>query len=530
MPKVAVFFALLLISPLLTNSYAFPADQFASLDDAEYSIIHNSDIIDVDSDFFLENNFKRYLIFGSSLPQTNVLKNNSLYGVQSDHGFFYVSVLPEKTASNLIAQGYNVIEDSKLDFHTSDQVIPDVSRIGDITGSTVAKQKYNATANDIVIAIVDTGVDFSNPDIQHSLARDELNYPLMLDPDGQGIILTNATFYANISQYDTIRNYTKPLLDNMTSSVYLTRDGAFLDVFQKGDGTTIQVYNSLFPQFGSSAIFNGTLSNDMKIGNSPTDFIKSKSGVYHLGVMYQGGLFDKIQVVPVLVVDSVVSGIYDTIVPDLSTSWQDYTNDNLDSIKKPNYDFDFTDDTPIALGSGNEFLVFDSNDDGKNDYSAGTFGAQVLDVYGVFKNNSSTFDDSLNAINGTLLPPIDSDGNFFGVMTDFMGHGTSSAASITSRGHESYDIYNDTKKYSITGVAPDAKLLIGKVAYDGGFYDFSATGKAIEWAVNNGADVINISAVVNQDRTYKNSLVEFTPGQFYRDPSISSAVKSFRHY
>ena len=66
-----------------------------------------------------------------------------------------------------------------------------------------------------------------------------------------------------------------------------------------------------------------------------------------------------------------------------------------------------------------------------------------------------------------------------------------------------------------TGVAPDAKLLIGKVAYDGGFYDFSATGKAIEWAVNNGADVINISAVVNQDRTYKNSLVEFTPGQFY---------------
>ena len=62
-------------------------------------------------------------------------------------------------------------------------------------------QQYNASGNDIVIAIVDTGVDFSNPDIQHSLARDELNYPMMLDPDGQGIILTNATFAAFINEY-----------------------------------------------------------------------------------------------------------------------------------------------------------------------------------------------------------------------------------------------------------------------------------------------------------------------------------------
>ena len=129
----------------------------------------------------------------------------------------------------------------------------------------------------------------------------------------------------------------------------------------------------------------------------------------------------------------------------MSTSWEDYTKSDLKFGQKPNYDFDFTDETPITLGSGNEFLVFDSNNDGKNDYSAGTFGAQVLDIYGVIKNNSTFVDDSLNAINGTLLPPLDPDGNFFGVMTDFMGHGTSSAASITSRGQETYDIYNNTK-------------------------------------------------------------------------------------
>jgi len=468
--NVTIFFLLLLISPLLSDVFAFSSDSFTLLDGSEENdttnpLIYDSNIIDVDSNFFAQNNFKRYLIFGSNFLSTNVLEKNSIHDVHSDHGFFYVSVLPEKTASSLIAAGYNVIEDSKLDFHKTPQIISDVSRIGDITGSTAAKSKYNATGSDVVIAIVDTGVDFSNLDIQHSLARDESNYPLMLDPDGQGIILTNSTFYANISKYDTIRNYTKPIFDNMTSSVYLTRDGAFLDIFQKGEGTVIQVYNSLFPQFGNSAIFNGTLSNDMKIGNDHRNFIKSKSGVYHLGVMYQGGL-DKIQVVPVLVVDSIISGIYDTVIPDLSTSYQDYTNSNSTDFDY-SYDFDFTDDTPIVLGSGDEFLVYDSDGDGKNDYSAGTFGAKVLDVYGVIKNNSTTLHDSLNAINGTLLPPIDPDGNFFGVMTDFMGHGTSSAASIVSRGHESYNIYNDTKKYSITGVAPDAKILPVKALWLG---------------------------------------------------------------
>ena len=414
MPKVAILLLLLVFSSSLTISYAFSGDDLVISDNLVPSMNFNSDIIDVDSNFFTENDVKRYLIFGSNSQETDIIKNNSLYGITSDHGFFYVSVISPNIASGLVSQGYTVIEDSKLDFHSSEQVIPDVSRIGNITGSSIVKQQYNATGSDIVISVVDTGVDFSNPDIQHSLARDDLNRPLMLDPDGQGIILTNSTFYANISQYDTIRNYTKTLPENITSSVYVTRDGAFLDIVQKGNNTIIQVYNSFFPQIGSSIIFNGTLSNDMKIGNNNRDFIKSKSGIYHLGVMYQGALetSSKIQIVPVLVVDSLVAGIYDTVIPDLSTSWQDYTAENSEPAKKNTYDFDFTDETPIVLGSGNEFLVFDSDGDGKNDYSAGTVGAQVLDVYDVIQKNSTVIYEPLNVINGTLLPALDSDGNF----------------------------------------------------------------------------------------------------------------------
>ena len=208
----------------------------------------------------------------------------------------------------------------------------------------------------------------------------------------------------------------------------------------------------------------------MKIGDDNRNFIKSKSGVYHLGVIYQGatqGPLARIQVVPVLVVDSFIPGVYDTIIPDMSTSWEDYTRFELKVGEKPDYDFDFTDEKPIVLGSGNEFLVYDSNNDGKNDFSAGTIGAQVLDVYGVMQNKTAEIDDTLNAINGTLLPALDPDGEFFGLMTDFVGHGTSSAASITSRGIETYDIYNNTEKFTITGVAPGAKIIPVKALWFG---------------------------------------------------------------
>ena len=66
-----------------------------------------------------------------------------------------------------------------------------------------------------------------------------------------------------------------------------------------------------------------------------------------------------------------------------------------------------------------------------------------------------------------FLPPIDPNGEFFGVMTDFVGHGTSSAASITSKGIQEYDIYNNTNKYSIKGVAPDAKIVPVKALWFG---------------------------------------------------------------
>ena len=65
-----------------------------------------------------------------------------------------------------------------------------------------------------------------------------------------------------------------------------------------------------------------------------------------------------------------------------------------------------------------------------------------------------------------------------------------------------------------TGVAPDANLLIGKTAWDNGFFDMNLLPRAIEWSARNGADAINISGAVNVDSTYKNSIVSLGDGFF----------------
>ena len=482
MDKVlGVFLSIILFSSILVgSSYGFlggDLPQKNSVVSNELKIKHSSKIVSIDPISEKEQpSVKRYLIFGpGSISDIKSVKSNLINSIDTNEGFFSVGILSEDEASKLKSSGYHVTEDFLLDFHSTDETesskeIPDISRIGNIAKSKDAFEKYGYTGAGINIAVVDTGVDFSNPDIMNSLARDKNNHPIMLDADGQGIVLTNATFVANINENGIIRNYTEPLPKNATSSVYITRDGVFLNMHQKGKGTIIPIYNSFFPQVGSTPIFNGTIADDMKIGENNRDFIQSKSGNYRFGVIYQGALsgpLTGLQVVPVLVIDSHTPGLYDTIIPDLSTAWEDYTRFDLKQGEQADYDFDFTDEKPIVLGSGNEHLIYDFDDDGKFDYSAGTIGAQVMDVYGVIKKEKAAIDNTLRAINGTLLPALDPKGTFFGVMTDGVGHGTSSAASIVSSGVEEYDIYNNTSKYKIQGVAPGAKIIPVKALWFG---------------------------------------------------------------
>ncbi|MFE9354053.1 S8 family serine peptidase [Streptomyces olivaceoviridis] len=69
--------------------------------------------------------------------------------------------------------------------------------------------------------------------------------------------------------------------------------------------------------------------------------------------------------------------------------------------------------------------------------------------------------------------------------TDHFGHGTHVASIVAGTGAKSGGKYK--------GVAPDAKLLNGKVLDDNGFGDDSGILAGMEWAASQGADVINLS-------------------------------------
>ena len=456
MPKLVLF--LLAFSLLIL----FQQSSYGFIEGTEVSTLPNfpleleSDIISFDLPN-KETLTKRYLVYGSgSLNNAYSDTKNVAYGIDSNNGFFSVGVLTESDASKLKLKGYYVIEDFPLDFHSkyiSTNAITKTSQFGNIANSEQVHKLYNVTGKGVTIAVVDTGVDFSNPDIMESLARDDDNNPIMLDTDGQGLVLTNSTFAANI-KYGKVYNFTKNdiLPENAKSDVYESKDGVFLNTMAKNG--TISVYNSFSPYYGNAHVVDARVTGDLKIGTSQKDFIPSKSGIYHVGAILASHL-GKLQVLVVLVTDPNEAGVYDTITPDMSTSWMDYVKTEG---SRPDYDFDFTDETPITIGSGNEFLVYDSDDDGINDYSAGVVGARVVDIYGIISDEAE-IDDSLGAVNGTLLPAMNENGNYFGVMNDFLGHGTATSATIASKGKMEYDIYNNTKKSTILGISPDVSIL-----------------------------------------------------------------------
>jgi hypothetical protein len=346
-----------------------------------------------------------------------------------------------------------------------------------IIGSDAVAQKYNITGDGTTVAIVDTGTDFSNPDMQHAVARDENSIPVMLDADGQGIVLTQAKYIAKIDeQSGRIMNYTSSvnatLPEGITSTAYVNGAGVFL---RTSEGV-IPVYNSIYPYF-ATPVLEATASIDWKIGNDSEDYIKSKSGIYRFGVIYQLHMqlgYLVIEIVPVLVVDSEEAGVYDTIIPDMSFGWSLFSQTISRThpqaghlLTEPTYDF--TDERPIRIGEGSEFLTYDHDKDGFPDYSVGTAGARVLDIWRVVENKTSRDIDTAygSAVEAKLLEPIDPGGDYFGLMFDFQGHGTSTAATVASKGIGQYSLYNNETEYHLAGMAPDAKIIPVKALWLG---------------------------------------------------------------
>ena len=105
---------------------------------------------------------------------------------------FVSSAFDEQQVAQMRAKGYLVRADYMVTSHDEQKPKTPTS----IMQRLPTHEKYNGTG--ITIAIIDSGVDFSNTDIRDSLARDEFGFPIMLDADGQGIVLTNITFASDV--------------------------------------------------------------------------------------------------------------------------------------------------------------------------------------------------------------------------------------------------------------------------------------------------------------------------------------------
>ncbi len=403
----------------------------------------------------------RVMVSGKGDPSSIADDVHVSYHLKTRDGFIAFGATTEDKLPRLAAQGLTVSRDPMLEFDE----VRDASRFGEILGSDKVHKETGLTGKGINVAVVDTGVDFANKDLKSALARDSKGRPIMLDTDGQGIVLTRTKFVAKLTPQGHLLNSTAPKddKDEFVSNVYMKKDGIFLNLNKGANGTKFEVYNSIYPLL-SPLVLNATANKDWKIGRSNTDYIRSMSGEYHMGFVMQiqfhlgrAGLI----IIPVLVVDSKEVGVYDTVIADMSSSWADFKKFELRTgSADAEFDFDFTDETQIRLGEGKESLIFDDKDDGTVDLSAGMVGAHVLDVWGATRNDSKALiDDYLGAVNGTLLQPLDTGGTYFGVMFDFLGHGTGSAASVASRGDDVYRVYQNETEFKLRGVATSAKII-----------------------------------------------------------------------
>lgn len=343
----------------------------------------------------------------------------------------------------------------------------DMYRVRQIIGADRANQ-FGVSGKGVTIAVVDTGTDFTIPDLQQAVARDSSGQAISFDADGQGFVIT---------------------------SLVVHREGDVL----KTRGLSVDVWNAASYIQTDSAIPSVeavTLHYDYGAPN-----VLSKSGNYHFGILREvvqdvvSG--DTVTInFPVVVVDSTTPNVYDTVMVDMSTAYYNFLAQHGEKLNdearqslgvglqwpKPNSvwnDHSFADETPHKIG-GTDLISSDTDRDGVPDFSAGLLGFGI-DLSGRTGHYYS------------LLPPIDPKGDFINVFFDFESHGTSTASDAASRGVLKRDIYHNGTFISMPGIAPDAKVMgvkalwLGDVTfgwyYAAGFdwnpvdFSFTYTGK-----------------------------------------------------
>ena len=275
-----------------------------------------------------------------------------------------------------------------------------------LIGAAQVYQEFGINGSGVKIAIVDTGVDYGNPDLQSKLVYyvgtyngSKIREPLVLDADESQVILLDS-FTANTTGWINV-------------------GGANLTVLMPWPTKVKPPYTAYY------------------VGN-----VTSASGTYKFGVLNEslivgytpyGEPITKWVRVGVLMTDPVTAGNYTTLIIDA----------NNDSI------FNDTGDI-IVTYDGNRILAAYKAGSSIPYESFGVAGGFFFDTYMYFSNVSK------------IYPGWSLKGRYISIFYDFFGHGTQCAAAAAGAGKTVYHIEIAPGYYfntTLPGIAPGAKIV-----------------------------------------------------------------------
>ncbi|MCS7128876.1 MAG: S8 family serine peptidase [Desulfurococcaceae archaeon] len=311
-----------------------------------------------------------------------------------------------------------------------------------LQGVVDAWREYNVSGRGVVVGVVDTGIDYSNPELGlESLARDLNGLPMTIVMD-EHLALTK-----NIA----VRNATG----------YLNTSGAVVVYFST-------MYSGYYGVLG---LYATNITIDWYVGN-----LTSLSRVYKFGLFewfFQDGLtgYYVRVLVPTVLVDTTTPGVYDAVVFDLSTAFY-LLSTTMRSLeigvlgraywRAPDplwLDYSFADE-PVFKFGGRELVGRDFDGDGILDFSLGVISGYYFDSYGLAK--SIVRYPFVYLSEPGVYVGLDPRGEYVALFTDYHGHGTSVATVIGARGNLNYTTpYYGGTVYKLYGVAPRVKIAGG---------------------------------------------------------------------
>lgn len=291
-------------------------------------------------------------------------------------------------------------------------------QVVNFTGARRTWTELGVNGTGVTVAVVDTGVDHGAMNLgDAAVARDANGLPSSFDADGAAFGRTTmvVTSYRSGGRTFVRTGGTNPV-------VY---------IFDLAEA--FGPYGPANVSWSDSRLFGTPFPADMDV----TSVVPSASGQYHFGVLAEWHLilpYVYLDLFPVLVVDASSPGVYDTVYLDLSFDW--FLNG---FIRTP--DLSFSDEPMLRPSGGPVVAARDMDGDGYPDVSAGSL-AYGLDVWGLEATPSKRF---------RVLLPADPDGDHVVMVYDWVGHGTSVAASAAGR--------ETAHPLAGPGIAPGARIM-----------------------------------------------------------------------